>query len=66
MSYPDTIHAGQLRPGDRVYTGTGRLRRILATSWKPGYSFICLCVEGENVARSEPIGRAVYVVREAA
>jgi hypothetical protein len=64
VSYPDVIHAGALRLGDRIYTERATTRQILATCWKPGYSFIGLSVEGEECSRSMPIGRALYVLRE--
>jgi hypothetical protein len=63
MSYPDVIHARELRQGDRIYTGSGRKRLVLATFWKPGYSFIRVLVEGENHSRSLGIGEALYVER---
>lgn len=66
MSYPDVIKARDLRQHDRVYGPKGEERRVLATCWKPGYSFIVVIVEGENIARRLPIGRAVFVRRAAA
>lgn len=66
MSYPDVIHAGKLRQGDRIHLESGATRKILATFWKPGYSFIRFLVEDEPSSRSLSISHAMYVVREAA
>lgn len=66
MSYPDVIHAGKLRQGDRIHLENGTTRKVLATFWKPGYSFIRFLVEGEPPPRSLSIGHSMYVVREAA
>lgn len=64
MTYPDVIKAGDLRQGDFIHTDTGTVREVLATCWKPGYSFIGFIVEGEQVSRQMPIGRAMQVRRQ--
>lgn len=66
MSYPDVIKVGDLRQGDKVFNEHGQSREVLATHWKLGYSFIRILVEGEEIARSLPIGQSCYVIREAA
>lgn len=65
MSYPNVIHAKELRQGDRVHTARASVtRRVLATCWKPGWSFIHILVEGDNEQRSLGIGEPVAVIRE--
>lgn len=69
MSYPtrqrfnDVARAGTLRQGDEIYTGSGKVKRVLATHCPAHHSLIRILVEGENEPHSLSINEPLMVRR---